>query len=68
MKTLQMIFTAGSTTGTLSLREPKDGLTLAAVQAVAQKIAADGVFADANGQYSEFVKAQMIERTVTELA
>ena len=61
MKTLQMIFTAGSTTGTLSLREPKDGLTLAAVQA-------DGVFADANGKYSEFVKAQMIERTVTELA
>ncbi|MDU4576465.1 MAG: DUF2922 domain-containing protein, partial [Negativicoccus succinicivorans] len=40
-----MVFTAGSTTGTISLREPKDGLTLAAVQAVAQKIAADGVFA-----------------------
>ena len=68
MKTLQMIFTAGDTTGTLSLREPKEGLTLATVQEVAQKIATDGVFADANGKYSAFVKAQMIERTVTELA
>lgn len=68
MKTLQMVFTAGDHSALLNVANPKDDLTLATVREVGDQLAADGVFANKYGVYTHFERAQVVERTVTELA
>ncbi|MCG7345182.1 DUF2922 domain-containing protein [Sporosarcina sp. ACRSL] len=67
-KTLQLSFTTAEGKQTsLTVDEPKDGLTPVEVEAAMQQIISSGVF-EVDGSPLETVKgARIIERTVTEL-
>jgi len=67
-KTLQLIFvtTEGKQTS-LTVDEPKDGLTAAEVEAAMQQIISSGVF-QVDGYLLETAKgARIVERNVTEI-
>ncbi|MGG0668138.1 DUF2922 domain-containing protein [Sporosarcina koreensis] len=67
-KTLQLNFTTAEGKQTsLSVDEPKEGLTPSEVEAAMQQIIASGIF-EVDGSPLETAKgARIVERTVTEL-
>ncbi|WP_432358956.1 DUF2922 domain-containing protein [Sporosarcina sp. UB5] len=67
-KTLQLSFTTAEGKQTsLTVDEPKDGLTPSEVEAAMQQIISSGVF-EVDGYPLEAIKgARIVERTVTEL-
>ncbi|HML35198.1 DUF2922 domain-containing protein [Sporomusa sphaeroides] len=68
-KTLEMIFTTGGGKEvTVAVRDPKDGLTLAAVQAVMATIIAKNVFSSTSGDLVTAKEAQIRQLAITELA
>lgn len=68
-KTLEMVFRNEAGTEVLiSLYDPKDGLTLAQVQAVMQDIITQNIFSTTTGDLTEVVEARIRAVTVTQLA
>lgn len=68
-KTLEMVFkTAGGKSVTVAVKDPKDGLTLAAVQTVMETIIAKNIFISTSGDLVEIVEAQIRQTAITELA
>lgn len=65
MKTLQLVFRAGSGKAMLHVARPREGLTAAEAKTVGDKIAAAGVFSNKQGVYNRYETAQIVERTVT---
>lgn len=64
-KTLQLAFTdAGGKSYTFSLKNPKDGLTKATVDAAALVIVGKNVFAKDGKDIVAFNEARLVERTV----
>lgn len=68
-KTLEMVFRneAGSEV-TISLADPKDGLTLAGVQAVMNDIIAQNIFTTKGGDLADVVEGRIRVIDVTQLA
>lgn len=67
-KTLEMVFTtAGAKEVTVVVKDPKDGLTLAAVQAVMATIIAKNVFSSTSGDLVTAKEAQIRQLAITEL-
>ncbi|TCL38818.1 DUF2922 family protein [Anaerospora hongkongensis] len=68
-RTLEMVFQnqVGKSV-TVSVKEPKDGLTLAEVQAVMDTIIAKNIFATTGGDLVSTVEAQIRQTAITELA
>lgn len=67
MKNLQLIFTAGGRNATINVTRPRETVTRADVQVIADEIVQKALFANKNGAYDKFVKGQYVERVVTEL-
>ena len=68
-KTLEMIFTtSGGKEVTVAVKDPKDGLTLAAVQTVMATIIAKNVFSSTSGDLITAKEAQIRQLAITELA
>lgn len=68
-KTLEMVFrNSGGKTVTLSLADPKDGLTLAQVKTVMEDLAAKQVFTSKTGDLTQVVEARIVSRDSTVLA
>lgn len=68
-KTLQLIFKdAQGTKKTISLSNPKEGLTKAEADEAMDKIVAAGVFTTTNGDITEAVEARLVSRQVEALA
>ena len=68
-KTLEMIFATGSGKEvTVAVKDPKDGLTLAEVQAVMATIIAKNVFSSTSGDLVTAKEAQIRQLAITELA
>lgn len=68
-RTLEMVFQnqVGKSV-TVSVKEPKDGLTLAEVVAVMDSIIAKNIFATTGGDLVSAVEAQIRQTAITELA
>ena len=67
-KTLEMVFTTeGAKDVTVVVRDPKDGLTLAEVQAVMATIIAKNVFSSTSGNLVTAKEAQIRQLAITEL-
>ena len=68
-KTLQMVFrnTSGREV-TLSLPNPKDGLTAAVVKPIMQQIVDKQLFTSASGDFAQVVEARLKSDEVTPLA
>ena len=67
-KTLEMLFaTASGKEVTVAVKEPKDGLTLAEVQAVMATIIAKNVFSSSSGDLVTAKEAQIRQLAITEL-
>lgn len=67
-KTLEMVFkTDGGKTLTVAVRDPKDGLTLAAVQAVMETIIAKNIFTSTSGDLMAVQEAQIRQLAINEL-
>ena len=68
MKTLQLVFAAGSNaTATITIANPKDGLTLDEVKAAVAKIQPIMV-THSGAEYTGFKKAVIVSTTEEELA
>ena len=68
-KTLQLIFKdAEGTKKTISLSNPKEGLTKAEADEAMGKIVAAGVFTTTNGDITEACEARLVSRQVEALA
>ncbi len=68
-KTLQLIFKdAEGTKKTITLSNPKEGLTKAEVDDAMAKIVAAGIFATSGGDITEAVEARLVSRQVEALA
>lgn len=68
-KTLEMVFqTAGGKNVTVAVKDPKDGLTLAAVQTVMDLIIARNIFTSTSGDLTAVQEAQIRQLAITELA
>ncbi len=68
MKTLKMVFAnAGGSNVTLSLKNPKAGITGGEVQTVMDDIIAKDVFATTGGDLVSKVKATIVDTTETTL-
>ena len=68
-KTLEMTFkTETGKDTTLSISEPKENLTLSAVQTAATTCISANVFESVNGDLASLEKAQIKEVTITALA
>ena len=68
-KTLELVFTkSDGTKKTLSIGDPRDGVTLADAQAAAAKIIEANVLTSGGEALSEFVEARIKTVTVTVLA
>lgn len=68
-KTLEMVFrNAAGAEATISIGDPKDGLTLAEVQTVMQDIIAKNIFSTKGGDLSDVVEARIRVLDVTQLA
>lgn len=67
-RTLEMIFTAANGKEvTVAVKEPKEGLTLAEVQAVMNTIIARNVFTSTGGDLTGIKEAQIRQLAITEL-
>lgn len=67
-KTLEMVFTtAGGKEVTVAVKDPKDGLTLAAVQTVMDTIIARNIFSSTSGDLVSAKEAQIRVLAITEL-
>ena len=67
-KTLEMVFaTQGGKEATVAVKDPKDGLTLAAVQAVMATIIAKNVFSTTSGDLVAAKEAQIRQLAISEL-
>ncbi|TWH49565.1 DUF2922 domain-containing protein [Sporomusa sp. KB1] len=67
-KTLEMIFaTESGKEVTVAVKDPKDGLTLAEVQAVMNTIIAKNVFSSTGGDLMSVKEAQIRQLAITEL-
>lgn len=67
-RTLEMIFTtSGGKEVTVAVKEPKEGLTLAAVQTVMNTIIARNVFTSTGGDLTAIKEAQIRQLAITEL-
>lgn len=68
-KSLEMVFKSeGGKSVTVAVKDPKDGLTLAAVQAVMDVIIAKNIFSSTSGDLVAVVEAQIRQLAITELA
>ena len=68
-KTLQLIFKdAEGTKKTISLSNPKEGLTKAEADDAMAKIVAASIFTTASGDITEAVEARLVSRQVEALA
>ncbi len=68
-RTLEMIFaTSGGKEVTVAVKEPRDGLTLAEVQAVMTTIIDKNVFSSNSGELVTAKEAQIRQLAITELA
>jgi hypothetical protein len=66
---LEMAFrNAGGNRVTISVLNPKEGLTPAEVKAVMENILAANIFTSNGGDLTEIIEARIITRTVQELA
>ena len=67
-KTLEMIFaTESGKEVTVAVKDPKDGLTLAEVQAVMNTIIARNIFSSTSGDLVTAKEAQIRQLAITEL-
>ncbi len=67
-KTLEMVFTTtGGKEVTVAVKDPKDGLTLAAVQSVMATIIAKNIFSSTSGDLATAKEAQVRVLAITEL-
>ncbi len=67
-KTLEMVFkTGGGKSLTVAVRDPKDGLTLAEVQAVMATIIAKNIFTSTSGDLVAVQEAQIRQLAINEL-
>ena len=67
-KTLEMVFTTdGGKEVTVAVKDPKDGLTMAAVQTVMETIIARNIFASTSGDLTAVKEAQARVLAITEL-
>ena len=67
-KTLEMGFTTtGGKEVTVAVKDPKDGLTLAAVQTVMDTIIAKNIFSSTSGDLATVKEAQVRVLAITEL-
>lgn len=67
-KTLEMVFTTtGGKEVTVAVKDPKDGLTLAAVQTVMDTIIARNIFTSTSGDLVSAKEAQIRVLAITEL-
>lgn len=68
-KTLEMVFkTQGGKSVTVAVKDPKDGLLLAEVQAVMNTIIAKNIFSSTSGDLVGIQEAQIRQLAITELA
>lgn len=67
-KTLEMVFkTDGGQSLTVAVRDPKDGITLAEVQAVMATIIAKNIFSSTSGDLVAVQEAQIRQLAINEL-
>lgn len=67
-RTLEMVFvTEGNKEVTVAVKDPKDSLTLAEVQAVMDTIIAKNVFSSKTGDLVSVKEAQIRQLAITEL-
>jgi hypothetical protein len=68
-KSLEMVFKSeGGKSVTVAVKDPRDGLTLAEVQAVMNTIIAKNIFTSSSGNLVSIVEAQIRQLAITELA
>lgn len=67
-RTLELVFTTqGGKEVTVAVKDPKEGLTLAAVQTVMNTIIARNVFTSTSGDLTGIKEAQIRQLAITEL-
>ncbi|CVK21880.1 DUF2922 domain-containing protein [Sporomusa sphaeroides] len=67
-RTLEMVFTtAAGKEVTVAVKDPKEGLTLAEVQAVMESIIARNIFVSTSGDLVSVKEAQIRQLAITEL-